>query len=219
MKKNNKKNGFSLVEIIIAISVMVMVIVSATQLVVSIIRSNAGNINTLTAYGLSQEGLEAVRNIRDSNWLLGAKFEGEIKGESIWGDVFKDDTYYTVSIANLLRSQTPITSPAQLMDATPWKLEELSKINALNVDSSDTLLKKYIDDNSGEVQFNHSDTFASGDEDSVFHRYIYIKDISKEPSNEMTEIRVTSVVLWTEYGRDREVKLVTDLTNWNTGQL
>ena len=29
----------------------------------------------IVAYGLVQEGLEAVRNIRDSNWLLGADFK------------------------------------------------------------------------------------------------------------------------------------------------
>lgn len=84
--------------------VMVLVVYSATTLLISSIRGNVSNVNTMIAYGLAQEGIEAARNIRDSNWLLGAAFSGTVGGVRnrtvIWGaelpSIEGEVRYYTV---------------------------------------------------------------------------------------------------------------------------
>lgn len=72
LKKNDmKKNrvGFSLIETIIAISVIGVVIATATQLTQSSLKMGRSTMNQFIAFHLAEEGLEIVRNIRDSNWL------------------------------------------------------------------------------------------------------------------------------------------------------
>ncbi len=92
--QSGNKSGFTLPEVIVSISIIVIVIVAATNLIVSIIRTNTQNQNTLIAYGLAQEGLEGVRNIRDSDWLIGASFQGKLGSKTnpkiIWGQAFPD---------------------------------------------------------------------------------------------------------------------------------
>lgn len=64
-----KNKGFTLIEVIIAVAVIVTALVSLIALItfsVSGIRLGGPKI---IAINLAQEGIEIVRNIRDSNWL------------------------------------------------------------------------------------------------------------------------------------------------------
>jgi len=98
INNKNRKNGFTMIEMIAALFVVsvgimgVFSLVSQTISYVSIISSR------LTAIYLSQEGMEIIRNIRDSNFL---KIN---KGEEInWDDSLSfDDEYYNFDY----RSQT-----------------------------------------------------------------------------------------------------------------
>jgi prepilin-type N-terminal cleavage/methylation domain-containing protein len=72
MKKKliqGNKQGFTLMEVIISIAVVLTALVSALALITF---STAGirlNKSKIIASGLAQEGLELVKNIRDNNWL------------------------------------------------------------------------------------------------------------------------------------------------------
>jgi len=69
MKHLNNQKAFSLLEVIIAIFVIVIGIVGAVNLISYSISSVAVAKSQIIATELAQEGLEIVRNIRDSNWL------------------------------------------------------------------------------------------------------------------------------------------------------
>ncbi len=99
------RHGFTLPEVIVAFSVLVMVITAATQILVTVLRVNADNVNSLVAYGLAQEGLEAVRFVRDSDAVLGLGFDGTKKSkpdESVWGeklyDVMSGAKFFTLQV-------------------------------------------------------------------------------------------------------------------------
>lgn len=64
-----QKKGFSLLEVIIAIFIVTVGITGAVNLMSYSIASVAVGKSKIIASHLSQEGLEIVRNIRDSNWL------------------------------------------------------------------------------------------------------------------------------------------------------
>lgn len=64
-----KKSGESLVEVIVAIFVVSIGSSVATTLIVSALQANTFSRDSLIALNLATEGLEAMRNIRDSNWL------------------------------------------------------------------------------------------------------------------------------------------------------
>jgi prepilin-type N-terminal cleavage/methylation domain-containing protein len=72
MKKNFKnKKGFTLLEVLIAVSVLVIGTVAAFSTIASTIRSATFAKDKLIASFLAQEGIEIVKNIRNTNWIQG----------------------------------------------------------------------------------------------------------------------------------------------------
>lgn len=70
MKKNfGSRAAFTILETIIAITVIGLVITAATQLTQSSMKIGRSSMNQFIAFHLAEEGLEIVRNMRDSNWL------------------------------------------------------------------------------------------------------------------------------------------------------
>jgi len=67
------KSGFrraeSLVEVIISIFIVAMGSGVATSLIISALQSNSFSRDNLIATNLAVEGIEAMRAIRDANWL------------------------------------------------------------------------------------------------------------------------------------------------------
>lgn len=65
--KNNK--GFSLVEVLVAVSVLLLIMVGPMTIIVQSNRSASFATDQATAYFLAQEGLELAQNIRDKYQL------------------------------------------------------------------------------------------------------------------------------------------------------
>lgn len=64
-----KDRGFTLLEIIIAIFVLTIGIIGVFSVLPQMLSYTAFSSSQLIAAYLSQEGIEIVRNIRDTNWL------------------------------------------------------------------------------------------------------------------------------------------------------
>jgi type II secretory pathway pseudopilin PulG len=77
MKKSTKhaktSKGFTLLEILVAMGVIISVLTSALILITLSVSSTKTTRMKIIAISLSQEGLEIVRNIRDNNWLAGKR--------------------------------------------------------------------------------------------------------------------------------------------------
>jgi len=239
MKKTlTNKQGFTLVEVIVAFSVLIMVIVAATNLLVSVIRSNNENENTLVAYGLAQEGLEAVRNMRDSDWLLGAKFSGNIGNSGCaWTECFPlsdvQDYILNFNNDNTLTSGD-VKDASALSTVAPWKLTKFS----LSADPSPTdwavtstnwkntkLCLHPVDPSDSESNAfwykpSENGTCDNGTSDtpSLFSRYVEIQVLTTSSKN-IQKYLVSSVVKWRELSRNKEVRLTTELTDWKGGPL
>lgn len=61
--------GFSLIEVVGALGILVIGMVGLSSLYFQNVRVQQINSNNLIASMLAQEGIELVRNIRDENWL------------------------------------------------------------------------------------------------------------------------------------------------------
>lgn len=83
MKKYKNKNakGFSILEAIVALYIISMGLVGILSLVAQSLQAKSININMLIASQLAQEGLELVRNIRDTNWMNGINWDQGIVGD------------------------------------------------------------------------------------------------------------------------------------------
>lgn len=64
-----KRPGETLIEVIMAIFVVAVGSAAATSLIVTAIQANSFSRDNLIALNLAVEGIEAMRNVRDSNWL------------------------------------------------------------------------------------------------------------------------------------------------------
>jgi len=63
------KKGFTLMEVIIAIAIILTALVTLTTLISSSVAGIRPGKSKIIATNLAQEGLELVRSIRDNNWL------------------------------------------------------------------------------------------------------------------------------------------------------
>lgn len=79
------KKAFTLLEVLLAITFITVVFTAITGLILATLQANRKNVHTLQATYLAQEGLEAMRYIRDSNWLQNYKWD---EGVTQWGANF-----------------------------------------------------------------------------------------------------------------------------------
>jgi len=96
-----KQKAFTLVEVLIAVSILTIGILSGFILITKVLYNTAVIQDRLTASFLTQEGIELVRQVRDSNFLQ------IMNGESVeWKDGLADGSYTIESKAG---SEQPIT--------------------------------------------------------------------------------------------------------------
>jgi type II secretory pathway pseudopilin PulG len=69
MKNKTQDKGFSLIEVLISLTVIIFALVGVISLSAISISSIRLNKSKIIAANLTQEGLEIVKNIRDNNWL------------------------------------------------------------------------------------------------------------------------------------------------------
>ncbi|MBT6691132.1 type II secretion system protein [Candidatus Parcubacteria bacterium] len=65
----NGKQGFTLIELVITIGVFTLGIIGAFTLALANFNTAKENVQRVLAANLAREGIEMVRNVRDSNWL------------------------------------------------------------------------------------------------------------------------------------------------------
>lgn len=70
-RKASNQNGFSLIEVVFSMGIITVGIISLLSLFSYNVRSEANSKNKLIAVYLSEESIEVVRQIRDSNWFSG----------------------------------------------------------------------------------------------------------------------------------------------------
>ncbi|OHB24271.1 MAG: hypothetical protein A3F96_00155 [Parcubacteria group bacterium RIFCSPLOWO2_12_FULL_40_10] len=68
------RKGFTLIEVIVSVSLLSLVAVGSMFAITLSLKSAARIKNNLIAANLAQEGMEVVRNIRDKDWHLGNSF-------------------------------------------------------------------------------------------------------------------------------------------------
>ena len=225
MKRTIKnKSGFTLTEVMIGIMILTVAIVSATNLLVGLIRSNQNNLTTLQAYYLAQEGIEAVRNIRDTNWLHNLDWLGA-DSAALWNEFFvkDDDRSYVVNLdSNSFQCSSNPDDNAGLLQigaCRPWSIERV-------VDNGSGRILKYNAPNGGDVYLT-SGSVLDGVE-TPFSRIIKIRPYNCEdlgdqglcnPDDLDKYILVESKVTWQLGSKERELVLHEILTNWKDAAL
>jgi prepilin-type N-terminal cleavage/methylation domain-containing protein len=74
MKKESRQKGFTLLETLVAVSILIIVILGPLSLAIVSMSLSFVSQNQLVASYLGQEGVELVRNRRDNNLIIGANW-------------------------------------------------------------------------------------------------------------------------------------------------
>lgn len=206
-KLAGNKSGFTLTEVMIGIMILTVAIVSATNLLVGLISTNQNNLTTLKAYYLAQEGLEAVRNIRDTNWLHNQEWLGEESG-GLWGGSFEVDNSYAVNLEYGAFDQgvsfQSVDDIGTLSAVRPW---------SINIGGEGKIFK----------YSNGNDVYLASEgvgEDTGFKRTVAIKPYENEEGDVLDDYVLVEVkVEWELGSKSRELVLSGILTNWKDGAL
>lgn len=221
---NGAKRAETILEVLAAIFVVAIGSAAATSLVIDALRSNGLSRDNLLAMNLAVEGAEAVRAVRDGNWL---KFSYD--RDNCW---------------NMMPDKSVCNTPTDLIDGsvqgkfyTPyldtstmgWKLVKQSTSLDLTDPGKTASNDQYfmlhsadantsVDSDGDGSKVNDRDIYVAADSTlpkvpSKFYRMITVQyPNSGNPAKEKT-MTVTSIVQWNDRGF-HQVKLVTKLTNY-----
>lgn len=75
---HNTSKGFTLLEVIVAMAVLLTGIVGVITLITKGLQTVHATKNSVIAANLGQEGIEIIRGIRDSNWINNSDYDSGI---------------------------------------------------------------------------------------------------------------------------------------------
>ncbi|MCF7836150.1 prepilin-type N-terminal cleavage/methylation domain-containing protein [Candidatus Gracilibacteria bacterium] len=212
------RRGETLIEVLVAIIILVVGALSAVKLLGLASINSQLTKERVIATNLSREGLEAVRNIRDTNWL---RFGGERR--LCWNNIDVSECVDTddgdgVTDDPIVHEQNYIVK----FDTGTfrWELEEVS---TGELDLSDELADNtaYRLETGSNGLYNHiDDTPDDPADDTIYFRQIYTEYLNDDQTQDATTnasnniLRVTSKVEWMDRGRISDVTLTTILTDY-----
>ena len=219
-KKNTVRKRFfraeTLIEVVIALFVVALGATTGTSLIITALQSNSFSRDNLIALNLATEGIEAMRNIRDTNWL---RFG--FNKPNCWN---MRPVIASCNDVNNLIGEGNFTIDLDI-NTMEWSLSE-SQSQPLNLANGNSVANeyyrlKYIDLDGGKDQ----ELYISGqiklypgspmaiNGDSKFYRMVQVDYPNNDPST-ADEMAVTSVVQWQAQGVSHQVVLTTKLTNY-----
>jgi hypothetical protein len=195
----------TLAEVIIAITVLSLGTGSATILVLTAVNATTSGETRLVAYNLAREGVEAVRNIRDTNWL---RFPGD--RDDCW------DTYNLTDPATCNSAKLGATGIGKDITVTPnltdsdafftWTVNETSvpadqKLYTIDINATDP----------GGTFYVH-DSLYLGAIESPYSRSVNVL-LTPGSASDPARMLVTSTVSWDDRGVPRSVEFKDQLIN------
>lgn len=212
-----KKNLLSqaaetLAEVIIALVVLAVGATGAATLVYASISANAENKQYIQAYNFAREGVEAMRNIRDTNWL---RFPGN--REECWDVTLEttDPTACTEALgAEKIGSSTGVEyviypqldeESGAAIDLFAWKLFATST-------GTDTTIYEYTFESNATLYVNDPEGVLGALPATPYSRAVTVVRTTDAEGNEI--MIVSSTVTWQFKNRTKTVTFTDELTNF-----
>lgn len=205
-----KKNGFSLVSVIIGITIMVLGVMAISNLSIASIQANEQSEQRMTAILLAKEGLEGIRNIRDTNWRQ--NFPWNYRGQS-WlnkGDTaglgYGDSFTQGEINEHLIDPGNYVIEPQLGVDGRSFVLAKASS-------SSEYQLSLWQKGENYLYRHDELNGYSVVENKDRYTRYLEVTPWEQNPA---AGVKVTVHVTWVSGLRQNELTLSTILTNWRT---
>ncbi|MBP7819462.1 prepilin-type N-terminal cleavage/methylation domain-containing protein [Candidatus Gracilibacteria bacterium] len=196
---SRNRSGFTLIEVLIALTIISVTFIGVSGLISSNLRSNQLNQALITANYLNQEALEVSRHLRDSGWLNNFAFNANTA--ELWGE-----------------SLYPPTGKAV------YKIEERPNFTGSQKYSLIATRPGYKENRLYRVVRNDVTyyTHENSDNPTNFARYITVEPFSDPAVSKyenLDPLKVTATTVIDLNGRKREVNYYVILTDWKQGPL
>jgi len=190
MINNINKRGETLIEVLTALTALVLASISSVTLIIAVMNSTAISKDYLIAQNLAREAIEGVVNIRDTNWL---RYPSDKEASWMKIGCHPDDLVVT--------SESPYTIGK---DPTT-KCNELSSSNQGPLDLA----------TKGEATNNAYKLYQNADAFPVYYRSITLKEIPQTPAPSTPQkYAVESKVQWMNKSKVETYILKTIITNY-----
>ena len=215
------QQGQTLIETLVACFILVMGITSALALATYSLGATGNIKQQIIGMGLAREGIEVVKNMRDTNWLRGTlssechNFIENDNSSLCYLDWIQVDDGYNISGEGGTASYSLRFESKNLL---PWSLYRTNKEFGLSNVNGDRGI--------AQVYYNNADGATISQSDSGFARKISITEERAAPFDQNTgpRLKISSQVWWSgknceltvDVNPDRScsVTLETYLTNW-----
>lgn len=219
---SSNQGGFTLTEVMIGMMILTVAIVAATQILIGLIGFNQNNVNSLKAHYLAMEGIEIVRNIRDTNWLHNQDWLGEGDVSKIlWDGTLTADSsaIYGVAAKEVMGGDTTGLDAdlSQLKALVPWQIVNGAlPVEFLKSEGGDDDPE---DSESGTVFMREIQILPYEGDECVLPVAV-APDVDPAASDDCLDfVLVKSKVTFTQGIDERTIELQTILTNWKDGAL
>lgn len=213
MKKNSTTNGFTLIESLIAITILTFAVAGPLFTASRVIVATETASDQLTALYLAQEGIEYVRMMRDNEYLA-VYYAGNVSDVSstAW-DNFLNGPASDAATIKKCRPDSNGTQKFCTLDPTPWNLSPVTSCPGNSQrDQCQTLSIKGCTNVAGLVSCTPPNSYVQGNPSgsitTSFTRTITAVDISA------SEEEIVSTVSWTFHGTPYSVTVSDHLTAW-----
>jgi prepilin-type N-terminal cleavage/methylation domain-containing protein len=205
MTKNTYTNqhGFSLIETLIAVSILMIAITGPLALVQAGLFSSIHQRNQVTATYLAQEALEYVKNLRDSNSY--SQYSGTTRGWLTGPDGVENSLLATCAVPN----GCYVDPHGKLTGGNPYVQTAPSVPDKKLRQPPPPLPPTYTSTYTGVFSYSYNN--SSDYVDSPYTRTVKIESVSPE------EVRVSATVSWMDNALSRSYTVSTNLFNYEVG--
>ena len=186
--KQGGARGFTLIEMLVAVLIFSVSLVALMTIASRGIRSNRAVANEISAQYLAAEGIEAVRQIRDSNYVIGQNWLSGIDNcidEACSLELQNSAPYYTLQVC---------ASSAQDSCSNPLNFDDVNTLFGSNAPGDPTVFTRTI----------YIEKIGSG----------ATPPTGGTPTPADTEIRVISQVEWPQGQIERTLQVREILRDW-----
>jgi len=179
--------SFTLLEVILAITVLTLAVGGSFVLISQTIASVSVVQSKLAASYLAQEGIEIIKNIRDTNWLKFQPWDQGLEGGDCWeGDY-----------------QTLLPPDYHFLTSCPFPYQ-YDNLRFLGIDENGFYGYSYLPEN--KTIFKRKITISDKED--------LDKDLEKDPEEKPDRLKVSVEVLWVERGKLHSITAQEYLYNW-----
>ncbi|MFA5854984.1 MAG: hypothetical protein WC846_01680 [Candidatus Gracilibacteria bacterium] len=211
---NLRRRAESMIESLIAVTIIVFATVAALAMMRSAISGNQLIEDKIVALNLAIEGINAVQNVRDTNYL-----RYSANADECWLKIYTPDPGDCLATGSksitsfpakfyLFREMTETDASGDPANIFAWYIKEVT----LPTDVFLTLYKVDFDGNEGEL-YAQSGLSATNPDFQVIGKNKFSRTLVFNGDPDSGEVKVTVAVTWKEGSSDKVISLTRTIAN------